>query len=120
VLVHFSFLPFLVILLERASIPPSLWQWSRGAALAPMFWPLTASSRMTEGIRWRLAFYMLLGRVVPAGALLVPPAGLVPVLVFAMLFLMTVQAVFFLHYRTRCEETGVPAPELPIEPALAM
>jgi hypothetical protein len=120
VLVHFSFLPFLVILLDRPRLPPALWQWNRLQAVAPVFWPLTASSRMTEGFRWRLAFYMLLGRVVPSAAMLVPPTVLLPALVLALLLLMTVQAVFFLHYRTRCEETGVPAPALPLEPALAI
>jgi hypothetical protein len=120
ILVHFSFLSFLVILLDRTRLPPALWQWRRMTALAPLFWPLTASSRMTEGIRWRLAFYMLLGRVLPSGAMLVPTEVLLPALVLVMLTLMVVQAVFFVHYCRRCEELGVPAPALPAETAFAV
>ena len=32
-----------------------------------VFWPLTASSRLTEGNRWRLVFYTLLGQALPVG-----------------------------------------------------
>lgn len=116
ILVRFSFLSFLVILLEREQLPADLWQWQRGVKLAPLFWPLTASSRLTEGNRWRLVFYTLLGQALPIGAALVKAPFVLPASVLAMILLTTVQGVFFLHYRRRCEETGVPPPSLPLEP----
>ncbi len=121
ILVRFSFLSFLVILLERDRLPPALWQWQwqRVAPLAGLFWPLTASARLTEGRRWRLVFYTLLGQALPVGAAYLPAPFILPAAVIAMLVVWTVQAVFFMHYRRRCEETGVPAPTLPLEAAFA-
>jgi hypothetical protein len=119
ILVRFSFLSFLVILLERDKVPQVLWQWPRLVQVAPLFWPLTASARLTEGNRWRLVFYTLLGQALPVGAAFVPAPLLLPASIVAMMVLTTVQGVFFLHYRRRCEETGVPAPALPLEPLLA-
>lgn len=119
ILVRFSFLSFLVILLEREQVPPELWQWNRGTRLAPLFWPLTASARLTERNRWRLVFYTLLGQALPVGAAFAPGALLLPASIVAMLVLTTVQGAIFGHYRRRCEETGVPPPALPLEPALA-
>ena len=118
ILVRFSFLPFLVILLERDKVPAALWQWQRATALAPFFWPLTTSARLTEGNRWRLVFYTLLGQALPVAATFAPGALILPASVIAMIVLTTVQGVFFLHYRRRCEETGVPPPTLPLESAL--
>jgi hypothetical protein len=119
ILVRFSFLSFVVILLERDKLPPALWQWQRGSALAPVFWPLTASARLSEGSRWRLVFYTLLGQILPMGAAFMPGPLLLPVSILAMLVLTTVQGAVFGHYRRRCEETGIPPPTLPLEPLLA-
>ncbi|HEY2775255.1 MAG TPA: hypothetical protein VGK20_14500 [Candidatus Binatia bacterium] len=118
ILVRFSFLSFLVILLERDRIPPALWQWQRWPWLAPLAWPLTASSRLTENNRWRLVFYTLLGQALPVAAALSPREYLLPASMLATIVLTTVQAAIFLHYRRRCAETGVPEPRLPIEEAL--
>jgi len=136
ILVRFSFLSFLVILLERDKLPLALWQWrsavdpasarlgrmqQRIAEFAgPIFWPLTASSRLTEGNRWRLVFYTLLGQAIPVAATFVPAPVLLPVSIVAMLVVTTVQGVFFLHYRRRCAETGTPEPALPMETAYAV
>jgi len=119
ILVRFSFLPFLVILVERDKVPPALWQWRRAAAIAPVFWPLTASARLTEGSRWRLVFYTLLGQALPVIATLVPAPLVLPTSMAALLLLTVVQGVFFEHYRRRSDETGVPPPTLPLEAALA-
>lgn len=118
IVVRFSFLSFLVLLLERDQLPPALWQWERLPALAPAFWPLTASARLTEGNRWRLVFYTLLERIFPVLAALVPAPYTLISSTLALIVLTTVQAVFFFHYRRRCEEMGVPPPVLPIEEAL--
>lgn len=115
ILVRFAFLPFVVILTERDQIPTALWQWQRGTALAPFFWPLTAAARLTEGNRWRLVFYTVLGQGLPILAALVPKTVMLPVAVAVMLVLTMVQGALFEHYRRRCEETGVPAPTLPLE-----
>jgi hypothetical protein len=120
VLVRFSFLPFVVILLERDNVPPPLWQWQRAAALAPIFWPLTTSARMTDGNRWRLAFYTLLQQVLPFTALLVPETVVIPVSVVVLLVLTMVQGVMFDHYRRICDERGVPPPSLPLEQAIVV
>lgn len=119
IIVRFSFLSFLVILVDREQLPPALWQWQRATALAPIFWPLTASARLTEGNRWRLVFYTLLERVLPVGAALVPPPYTLLSSTVALIVLTVVQGVFFLHYRRRAEELGVPAPALPLEETLA-
>lgn len=119
ILVRFSFLPFLVILLERGRIPASLWQWRRAASIAPVLWPLTASARLTEGRRWRLVFYTILGQALPFAATFAPAPLVLPVAIAAMMILTMVQGAFFLHYRQSCEQTGVPAPTLPLEAALA-
>lgn len=119
ILVRFSFLSFVVILLERDKVPPALWQWQRATALAQVFWPLTASSRLTEGNRWRLVFYTLLGQALPMGAAFVPGPLLLPVSILAMIMLTTMQGAVFGHYRRLCEQTGVPPPTLPLEPLLA-
>jgi len=118
ILVRYSYLSFLVVLLERDKLPPLLWQWQRMAGAAAAFWPLTASSRLTEGNRWRLVFYTLMGQALPLAAAYVPGVFALPASVAAMLVLTIVQGVFFLHYRRRCEEAGVPAPTLPLEAAL--
>jgi hypothetical protein len=119
ILVRYSFMPFVVILLERDKVPPEMWQWQRMPALAPLFWPLTASARLTEGRRWRLAPYTVLQQALPLAATFAPGYLVIPASVVALLVLTIVQAVYFLHYRERCEETGVPAPVLPIDEALA-
>jgi len=119
ILVRFSFLPFLVILLEKDQVPAALWQWQRAAALAPVFWPLTASARLTEGSRWRLAFYTLIGQLLPWLAARVPEVAVLPASILALLALTSVQGVYFVHYRRRCEETGVPPPRLPLDAVLA-
>jgi hypothetical protein len=118
ILVRYSFLPFLVILLEREKVPQAMWQWQRLSAIAPIFWPLTTSARLTENNRWRLVFYTMLGQALPVAATLVPAAFVIPMSMFAMIVLTMVQGVFFEHYRRRCEETGVPPPTLPLEAAL--
>ncbi len=116
ILVRFSFLPFLVILHERADIPEKLWKWEKVEQAAPLFWPLTASARLTEGVRWRLVFYTLIGQVLPIATALVgsTPAKF-PVSVAAMLVLTTVQAVLYGHYRRRAGELAIAAPVLPLE-----
>lgn len=119
IIVRFSFLSFLVILLEREQVPVALWQLERFPRLAPVFWPLTASARLTEGNRWRLVFYTLLERVLPVLAALVPAPYTVLSSTLAMVLLTVVQGVFFQHYRRRCDEMGVPPPMLPMEEALA-
>jgi len=63
-------------------------------------------------------FYTLLGQALPVAATFAPGALILPASVIAMIVLTTVQGVFFLHYRRRCEETGVPPPTLPLESAL--
>jgi hypothetical protein len=118
-LVRFNFLPFLVILAERENVPPSLWQWQRAGRLAPLFWPLTASARLTQGIRWRLVFYTILGPAVRILAIYSPPPLALPVSILAFMVLTTVQGVYFQHYRRRCAETGLPGPTLPLQPAFA-
>lgn len=115
ILVRYSFLPFLVILLRREHVPVVLWQWDRAAAVAGLFWPLTTSARMTEGLRWRLAPYTLLGQVLPLVAALAPGASRLPVSILVLLVVTVVQGVIFLHYQQRCEEAGVPRPALPLE-----
>lgn len=119
ILLRYTFMPFLVILLERDKLPPELWQWQRFPALAPVFWPLTASARLTEGSRWRLAPYTFLQQALPLAATFAPGSLVMPAAVVAMLVLMTMQGVFFLHYRRLCEERGVPPPTLPLEDVLA-
>jgi hypothetical protein len=115
IIVRYSFLPFLVVLVERDEIPPALWQWQRFPQLAPAFWPLTASARMTEGRRWSLVFFTMLAPSVRAAALLMPAPLVLPASMAALLLATAVQGVFFHHYRSRCEETGVPRPQLPFE-----
>jgi hypothetical protein len=137
ILVRFSFLSFLVILVERDKLPLGLWQWHSASVLGrdtarlgsvqvrwaelvgPIFWPLTASSRLSEGIRWRLVPYTVLQQAVPVGATFVPAPFVLPAAIVAMLVLTTMQAVFFLHYCRRTAELGVPAPALPLEPVIA-
>lgn len=115
ILVRYSFLPFLVILLQRENVPVALWQWNRAAALAPAMWPLTTSARMTEGLRWKLAPYTLLGQVLPLLAALAPGASKLPVSIAVLVVVTVVQGVLFLHYDRRCEETGTRRPTLPLE-----
>jgi len=110
--------PDLVILLERERVPAVMWQWQRASAVAPIFWPLTASARLTEGIRWRLSPYTLLGQALPMMVAIAPGALVLPVSMIVMVALTIVQGVLFEHYRRRCEETGVPPPSLPLEAAL--
>lgn len=120
IIVRYSFLPFLVVLTERDRVPPALWQWRRFAQLAPLFWPLTASARMTEGMRWSLVFFTLLAPAMRSAAALLPVPLVLPAAMGALLLATAVQGVFFHHYRRRCEETGVPQPELPFEAAMAV
>lgn len=119
ILVRYSFLPFVVILLERDRVPEALWQWKRAVALAPTFWPLTVCARLTEGNRWRLVFYTLLSQSLPVLALLAPPGFTLPASVLAMVVLTTIQGVFFVHYQRLCAALGVPGPTLPLENAVA-
>jgi hypothetical protein len=115
IIVRYSYLPFLVILLERDKVPPALWQWQRMPQAAPLFWPLTASARLTEGSRWSLAFYTSLEFALPFAATVAPAAFMLPVSVLAQLFAWAVQGVFFLKYLHRCEVASLPAPTLPLE-----
>jgi hypothetical protein len=117
IIVRYSFLSFLVVLTDREQIPPALWQWQRFPALAGAFWPLTASARMTEGLRWGLVFFTMLAPAVRSAALLLPAPLVLPASMGALLLATVVQGVYFHHYRRRCEETGVPPPELPFEEA---
>jgi hypothetical protein len=120
IIVRYSFLPFLVVLTERDQVPPALWQWQRFVQLAPLFWPLTASARMTEGLRWRLVFFTMLAPAVRSAAALLPAPLVLPAAMGALVLATVVQGVFFHHYRRRCEETGVPQPELPFEAAITI
>jgi xanthosine utilization system XapX-like protein len=119
IIVRYSFLPFLVVLTDREQIPAALWQWQRLPQLAPLFWPLTASARMTEGHRWTLVFFTMLAPAIRAGALLMPAPLVLPASMVALMLATAVQGVFFHHYRSRCEETGVPQPTLPFEDPVA-
>lgn len=118
IIVRFSFLPFLVVLADREQLPPAMWEWQRAAPLAPLFWPLTASARMTEGVRWRLVFYTILPPTLRTAAVLLPVYLVLPGAAAALLVATAVQGVFFDYYRRRCEETGVPQPSLPFEAAM--
>lgn len=115
ILVRFCFLPFLVILLERDQMPESLWSWQRLQGMAPMLWPLTASARLTEGLRWRLAFYAVLERALPVGAAVLPGPWRVPATIAVVLVLTMVQAVYYEHFLARLGSLGVARPRLPLE-----
>ncbi len=118
IIVRFSFLPFLVVLVERDQVPAALWEWQRFPALAPAFWPLTASARMTEGRRWSLVFFTMLAPAVRTAATQLPAPLVLPGSMAALLLATAVQGVFFHHYRQSCEATGVPEPALPFEATL--
>ncbi len=115
ILVRYSFLPFLVILLQREYVPEALWRWNRAGALGALFWPLTASARLTEGLRWQLAPYTLLGQLLPLLAAIAPGPSRLPASIIVLLVVTVVQGVIFLHYERRCEQAGVPRPTLPLE-----
>jgi len=96
-LARFSFVPFLAVLDRHADLELG------GGKLAPLtrlVWPLLASSRMTDGLRWRLAPYVVLLNLGSAVALLPPPVR-IPFLLAWQFVQLTAQAVLFHHYRER-------------------
>ncbi|HYB98271.1 MAG TPA: hypothetical protein VEC57_03970 [Candidatus Limnocylindrales bacterium] len=112
-LVRFSFFPFLVILFHRADLPPQLWELQRAAPLGAALWPFTASSRLTEGIRWQLVPYTVLGLAMPLLAPLAGPKLILPVSIVARIFLLTLQAVLFCYFLERLRARDAPQPPIP-------
>jgi hypothetical protein len=64
-------------------------------------------------------FFTMLAPAIRAGALLMPAPLVLPASMVALMLATAVQGVFFHHYRSRCEETGVPQPTLPFEDPVA-
>ncbi len=107
--VRFSFLPFLAILHERGQIAEALWNVPRAPRLGIFAWPLVASARLTETVRWRLTPYVLLIGIVPnlprmAGTTLQLPAELL-----CQILALTVQGVLYTYFRAQAQALGLPA-----------
>jgi len=107
--VRFSFLPFLTILYEREQIAEALvWNISRAPVLGALAWPLVASARLTENLRWRLLPYVLLIGIVPQLARVSESALLLPTQVVCQLAALTIQAVLYGYFRAASEAHGLP------------
>ncbi|MBI5503214.1 MAG: hypothetical protein HY899_00320 [Deltaproteobacteria bacterium] len=110
--VRFSFLPFLAILYERGQIAEALWSVPQAPWLGSLAWPLLASTRLTQTVRWRLTPYVLLVGVVPNLPRMAGPAVLLPAEVVCQVLALTVQAVLYCYFRAQVEARGLPAPAL--------
>jgi hypothetical protein len=95
ILCAFAFLPFLVLLSDRSELPESLWEVPYVPAIGQVFWPLFASARMTVGLRWSIAPYVILNFVAPRLAPAVPVAVLLPAMVGGLIISLVSLAVEF-------------------------
>lgn len=95
ILCTFAFLPYFVLLSDREQTPGALWETPRVAEFGHLFWPLIASARSTEGLRWSLAPYVVLNFVAPRLAPLVPTNVLLPAMVVGLLVSLIALAVTF-------------------------
>jgi hypothetical protein len=100
---QFLFMPFFVLLYQREDIPEELWQigpeWA--APLTKWLWPLVASARLGDGIRWKVLPYLVISRVAPLAALLVPATLLLAAMVVSQLVSLWAMAVIFDYFRLR-------------------
>lgn len=105
---QFLFMPYFVLLHSREEIPESLWglgpSWFGG-----FVWPLTASARLGDGIRWKVLPYMVISRATPLVALLVPPSLLLVVMIGSQVLSLWAMAVVFDYYRLRAAAHGFEA-----------
>ncbi len=117
ILVRFCFLPFVILLNDRAEIPPAGNPIVDNPGLQMLAWPLVASWRLGENIRWSITPYVVISRLGPMAAMLVPPDVLLPFLVVWQLLLLTAQAVLFEHFVLARRRLGFPEPaEAPAKP----
>ncbi len=106
-LVRFCFLPFFVVLHNDSDIPELAGPWGKNPLLRTLTWPLLASSRLGEGLRWSIAPYVIISRLGPFAVLAVPSGLLLPFLVFWQLFMLTAQAVLYDYFESGCSSMGV-------------
>jgi hypothetical protein len=107
ILCAFAFLPFLILLSDREKTPEDLWSTPRLPLLGRLLWPMIASARMTDGLRWRIAPYVVLNFVAPRLAPLAPVDFLLPALVAALLVSLVGLAVQFDYWLLVCERRGM-------------
>jgi hypothetical protein len=99
---RFCFVPFLTALNRRRELDPARTPGLTWPAPLPrLMWPLAASSAMSDGLRWRLAPYLVLALEAPAAVLLAPAALRLPLLVLLQLVSFTALAVLFGYYERR-------------------
>jgi len=103
-LTRFCFVLFLAVLSSRDQVESGHAK-SKISRLASLIgWPLVASSRMTENIRWSLAPYVILSIAAPLPAVFTPPMVRLPLIVVLLLVSFTAMAVLFDYYRQALTE----------------
>jgi len=107
--VRFSFLPFLAILYERGQIDETLWHLPQAPWLGRLAWPLVASARLSENVRWNLTPYVVLVGVIPNLPRMLENALLLPAEVLCQLVALTVQGVLFNYFCAQGSARGIPA-----------
>jgi len=106
ILVQLIFFPVLVLLHTREELPPSLWQL-QVPIVGELFWPLIASIRMSDGKRWRLAPYVVIGRLAPMLVVLFPPTLILAAMIVAQMLSFTALAVLFDYYLLIAGDLGL-------------
>ncbi|HYC56485.1 MAG TPA: hypothetical protein VEL28_16260 [Candidatus Binatia bacterium] len=109
---QFVFLPFVINLYRRDELPAELWEWKRAAPLGPVLWPFTASSRLSDGRRWRIAPYVFLELLIPAVAMKAGALTL-PAFIAAQVAQVVLRAVLFHYFLSQLQQRGAPQPRIP-------
>jgi len=105
VLVRFCYVPFLIVLYTRVSLPQrSLPAPALVRPLLVVLWPFVASSRLSEGRRWRLAPYIGLLYVVRLLHQRVPADLQIFVTLGADLAALIAQAILFRYFAERIDK----------------
>ncbi len=103
-LVRFCYVPFLIVLHTRNSLPEG---WVGGSKLLHPFlvllWPFLASSRMSEGHRWRLVPYVGLLYVIRLLQTRVPADLRIFSTLATVMVALTAQAILFRYFAERVD-----------------
>ncbi len=111
-LVRLCFLPFFAVLHTNADLPELGGRFGDHPLLRTVAWPLLASSRLGEHVRWSVTPYVIISRLGPLAALTVPTNLLLPFLVVWQIFMLVAQAVLYNYFDKGCARMGVKARSL--------
>jgi hypothetical protein len=120
--VRFCFVPFLVILHRAEAVRGSVAGQARSplaASIPPALtpWPLIASDRLGETVRWSIAPYVVIAELGALPSLLVPPAFVLPALIIGQVLILTARGVLFHYFLALREKYGIITAAEPAAPA---